>query len=907
MRISFFFTSFILLSGSIALSQPVIFTQASEILSPIAGFTAYADCVIDMNGDYLDDVVRVGGKGLYIDYQQSNKSFVQRQFNFPIHSLPSWSICAGDIDNNGYNDLLFAHSSSVSFILANENGTDFIENLMPGFIESQRSTMADINNDGWLDAFVCNESNQSVPFRNNGNGLMSPDTSLIPTSHLGGNYAAIWTDYDNDGDIDLYLSKCLDGTLPGDPIRTNLLYRNNHDGTFTEVGAQAGLDDNAQSWSASFEDFDNDGDLDAFVINHDFANRLFRNNGNGTFSDVILNSGIAPLDLGAFENVTGDFNNDGFMDIFSDLTLRLYLGHGDLTFIGQEIPVKPGAIGDLNNDGFLDIVHQNNIWLNEGNSNHWLKINTLGLGSNRNGIGARVEIYGSWGRQIREVRSGQSYSPMSSLTTHFGLGTSDKVDSLIVRWPSGIITKYVNLKADSTYLVPETSCFSGAFYLNTSGNILLCPGDTFLIAGPLGFNHYRWSNGDTTSFTLIDKQGIYFLIGENNLGCTAISNLVEVKMVEEFPPLITVESGVRFCEGDSIKLTSSQGDNYQWSSGETALQSIEITQSGTYSVAIASRCGGGQLFSEPINVFTLNSSPPEVSDVFLFQGDSTLIMATGENIQWFNQSSGGLPIEIGPLFQTASLENDTTYFVESHHMYPGEMQTGGKIDTVGGGGLPLQTGYLTFRNWEPFTLSTVSVYLPAGGPQGIRFIQIYSDDTLTAFKQFIVHTGMNVVDLGFDVQVGNHYLACPQGNLFRNVGFLNYPYMIGDAGQITGSSNGDHYYYYFYDWKIKKQDIECISDRVPVNVTVSAVENVQDKVDFRVYPNPCSDKLHIELKNFGESYQISLFDLVGREIIKKKIVNGIGYDIDVHSFPPGLYRIQLLSHSQIYSLEIVIE
>jgi hypothetical protein len=297
-------------------SQPVLFTESTELISSITGFTQYSDCVVDMNGDYLDDVVRVGGKGVYIDYQSPNGSFYPRQYNIPVHSLPSWSICVGDLDNNSYNDLLFASSSSVSFFLSNENGTNYTETLMPDFIESQRSIMADINNDGWLDAFVCNETRISFPFRNAGNGMMITDTNLIHTADRPGNYAAIWTDYDNDGDSDLYISKCLDGIPPGDIIRTNLLYRNNHDGTFTEVGALAGVDDNAQSWSTSFEDFDNDGDFDAFVVNHDFANRLYRNNGDGTFTDVIFNSGIDPFDLEAFENSTGDFNNDGFMDIF---------------------------------------------------------------------------------------------------------------------------------------------------------------------------------------------------------------------------------------------------------------------------------------------------------------------------------------------------------------------------------------------------------------------------------------------------------------------------------------------------------------------------------------------------------------------------------------------------------------
>ncbi|MEZ4934143.1 MAG: VCBS repeat-containing protein [Saprospiraceae bacterium] len=154
-----------------------------------------------------------------------------------------------------------------------------------------------------------------------GNGFIQLDQTLIDTYNRPGNYAAIWTDYDNDGDIDLYITKCKGGALPGDIDRTNLLYQNNGDGTFGEVAEQTGLADNAQSWSTVFEDFDNDGDFDAFIVNHDFKN-LYRNNGDGTFTDVIEQSGIDPDDLGAWENASGDFNNDGFMDIFSELEMN---------------------------------------------------------------------------------------------------------------------------------------------------------------------------------------------------------------------------------------------------------------------------------------------------------------------------------------------------------------------------------------------------------------------------------------------------------------------------------------------------------------------------------------------------------------------------------------------------------
>jgi len=357
--------------------------------------------------------------------------------------------------------LLFGDGNAVSFVYANDSGTGYAEVPMPEYIFSQRSTFADIDNDGHLDAFVCHDVDQSHPYRNDGNGNLILDQSLIETLDQPGNYAAIWVDYDNDWDSDLYITKCVLGSSPGDPERTNRLYRNNGDGTYSEVAEEANIADNAQSWATVFEDFDNDGDFDAFTVNHDFQNRLYRNNGDGTFTDTIINSGISPNYLGAWENTSGDFNNDGFIDILSEMDHALYLNNGDWTFTGVNLNFNDGGIGDLNNDGFLDVYGGGTTWLNDGNNNNWVKINTLGIISNKNGIGARVEIHGPWGVQVREVRSGTSFSPMSSLCIHFGLGQADAIDQIIIKWPSGMQTILDNPAINTTHNIPEANCLAG--------------------------------------------------------------------------------------------------------------------------------------------------------------------------------------------------------------------------------------------------------------------------------------------------------------------------------------------------------------------------------------------------------------------------------------------------------------
>ncbi len=879
--------------------QPVTFSYHTELLNPVSGFTIYSDCAVDMNGDHLDDVVRIGNKGIYIDFQQPDGTFIQQFFNMPVQSPPSWSICAGDLDNNGFNDLLFADSASVSFVKASENGSYYTEAVMPGNIFCQRSTMADIDADGWLDGFVCNDDDQSIPYRNDGAGNMWPDQSLLPTADLPGNYAAIWTDYDNDGDIDLYITKCLGGAPPGNISRTNLLYRNNADGTFSEVGSSVGLDDNAQSWSTVFEDFDNDGDFDAFIVNHDFQNRLFRNNGDPsgtgvTFTDVIAASGIDPNDLGAWENAAGDFNNDGYVDIFSELSKELYLGNGDLTFTGQDATAKPGAIADLNGDGFLDVFRKGQLWLNDGNANHWLKVAPLGIASNRNGIGARVEIYGAWGVQVREVRSGQSFSPMNSLTVHFGLGQNEQVDSLKIRWPSGTVTVLHDLPADSAYVVPEAYCLLPPAVLTVSGSMNICPGDTVELLIPAGFSNYTWSNNQTGQVLQVGNEGRYFAILTDSQGCVALTQAVEIHWVVEKTPAIFSPAGNTVCHGDTLVLTASSGENYTWSDGTMGAPTLSITESGSFTVAVDALCSQGQIVSAPFEVTVLQAPAPAADAVTIGQGDSLIVTASGENCHWYDQPIGGNLLSTGPSFQTPPLDSDTTFYVESHYFYPGEVQQGGKSDTTGAGGVSTQTGFLYFKTWSPFTLLSVTVYVPPGAPLNNRFVQLWSPDTLLAVKQFSVQAGMNVLDLNFEVPVGDFTLRCQQGNLFRNLGLLNYPYSIGDVGEITTSSFGENYYYYFYDWQIRKPDFECVSERAVVNISITDTYEQADELGLRVFPNPSGKLFFVELK--GSTGGIAFFRLLdagGREMQAKALDNVSSFQLDLDRLPAGFYTLQV--------------
>lgn len=903
---------FVFFLTTYSLSSQVTFTAQPNLIQNIGG-TSVANCAADMNGDGLDDIVRVMNNGIYIDYQQPNGTFTPAFYPMNIQTSPSWSIVAADIDGNGYTDLCFGGGSRVSFVYANDTGTGFTEVQHPDYIFCQRTTFADIDNDGALDAFVCHDVGLSQPFRNV-NGVLQLDYTLINTVPVGGNYAAIWIDYDNDHDIDLYMTKCRGGAPYTDNQRINKLYRNNGDGTFTEVGAQANLNDANQSWATAFEDFDNDGDFDAFIANHassdapgGAANKFMRNNGDGTFTDIIATTGINPSSLGAWNCDAADFDNNGFVDILSEMSKEIYWNNGGAVFTGGDLPFSSGGIGDFNNDGFLDVISGNTVWMNNGNNNNYIKFYLEGLVSNRSAVGARVEIYGSWGVQIREVRAGRSFDPASSLTIHFGLGQATSVDQVIIYWPSGIVTTLENPAINQQHHIIEANCLNPPVEITVNGPTTICPQESVTLTAPEG-NGYMWSNGATTQSITVSTPANYSVVVWNNDECASMSNSVTVSHVEEVQPQIALLGERIICQGESTMLTATPAASYQWNNGATT-QNVEITEPGSYYVEVPGQCSQQPYQSATIEIIVLDNPAPIANDVVLTEPGPATLTATGNNLQWFASATSTEVLGTGETFVTEPVEDVMSYWVEATNIHEGEHQTGGITLNTASGGLPSTGGRMIFNATEPFILEQVKVYVPANSIAGNRTIQLYdAGGALIGSKVVYCPMGVNIIDVNMEIPAGeNLQIGCAENNLFRNSNFTGYPVAIGNVGSIHNTTFGANYYYYFYEWKIKKLDKVCTSERVEVSASVMEVNSVSElnELGVRVYPNPATDFISLTSTNDLAGSKLIVLDVTGKTIFSTKLMQSERNQVDIQQLAPGVYHLIIFNQDKKSVVEFV--
>ena len=503
--------------------------------------------------------------------------YLNVQGQFQLHSsfdniYDSKSCLWADYDEDGDNDLFIIHRDGPMQLFKQTDSLVFVQSsalLNSSFAAADNSfgaAFGDLNRDSFLDLFVANYGTSSTSGSKNRilTNLTNGNFSAAYYGYTRNSFQPTWIDLGNDGFQDLFI---INDFRFGAEIFTKSAM-----GAFTDetLSTTSGLAPDIDEMSNSWCDFDNDADLDVYISNTPPAgNHLLSNDGSNVFTNVAP-SVHAELHKWSWSALWLDIENDGWNDLFVN---SRNLGVGLEALFGIHMLRNDNGIftmdtvhgaddfsygfftsakGDINNDGLYDIyfgaesAQISKVFLNTtSTTNNYVKLRLKGRLSNRNGIGTRIDYYVNGNHRVHYTQSGENYLCQNSQNFIFGLEAYNQIDSLQLKWQSGVVDTYYNISANALHVLTEAETRP----VIVASKAMLCPtGNDNLELSITGWPNHTWGNGSTADSILVTAPGVYSVTVGTGYGHTLQLNYtVEVANADAFEIMRTHA----LCAGDS--------------------------------------------------------------------------------------------------------------------------------------------------------------------------------------------------------------------------------------------------------------------------------------------------------------------------------------------------------------------
>jgi hypothetical protein len=834
-----------------------------------------------------------------------------------------------------------------------------LDALIPSDLHAYGAAWGDYDRDGLLDVYICSyniffESIYSNYLLHNlGQGEFEEVASPMGVNSADDNaFQPCWIDFNGDGWLDLHIIN--------DHLIGNEYFENLQGQSFIDRSSESGLGVEMDAMCNSISDFDNDGDFDIYITNHWDGNHLMRND-NGIFANK---AGIANVEVTDFcwGGLWIDYDLDGFDDlqICSSMGVEsvgfnyVFHNEGDGTFSTSDAGSLRSSFScakaDFNNDFRWDYAVYNalptdiSIFQNTNTSNHSIKISLRGTVSNYEGIGSFIEYFTDGQRKIVQTQSGENYIAQDSQYEILATGSSTVIDSLFIHWPLGWTDKHYNLSSDQFYSFVEGEMFVSS----QSIDIVICEGDSIVLDAGNAESHV-WNSGEESQFLSVDEEGLYSVSRMNLFGFEdTIHFTIYFFASPEIPTQITQPTCHGFSDGAiSILLPVNDYSNFVWQH-EAAGTTLENLSEGQYELVVEwnNSCTTNYMFEiqNPMSISityttdTLCAGETISTDVIAQGGTGNL------TIDWFGidpnvLSFGNYPIQI-------SDENmcvlDTTVLLisypEINYSYDYVTPCFGETTTLnyevsGGTGtiqiefygtdpnsispdnyqftlmdeaqcsLPMNVTITSLPqinfeySYDPFCDGDVAelIYSASGGSgnytfdfqdinplavsNGLHQVIITDENNCSAYQEFQI-TSLPPFYADIDVINPTEFESgsieiIPQG------GMPPYSYLNNNeaSDSIIYFNEPNTYFITISD------DFGCTFE---ISVSVLEVESVSDHFSIEIFPNPFIDELNVLLNSPGTC---SIYDATGKFILKSSNSQQ-KHRLNLESLPSGLYFIE---------------